>query len=233
MTTNGRDSLILALDVATEAEALELAAATGEHVGCMKVGLRLFTSAGPGLVRRLRTEGHRVFLDLKFHDIPNTVADASRAATALGVDYFTVHTPGGPEMLKASLEAAWDEAARLGTAPPVILAVTVLTSLPAPESEVVRRAAAAWEAGIRGVVASPREARALRETLGPEATIVTPGVRPSWAAADDQRRVATPADAISAGATHIVVGRPITTADEPREAARRVREEIEEAHSRG
>jgi len=227
MEPTTRERLILALDVPSGEDALALADATRDYVGCMKVGLRLFTTEGPDLVRRLKAEGHRIFLDLKFHDIPNTVADASRSATALGADFFTVHASGGPEMLRAALEASRDEAERSGKTTPTVLAVTVLTSLPATAGEVVARARTAWEAGIRGVVSSPREARELRDALGAEAVIVTPGIRPSWSRDGDQRRTATASDAIAAGATHIVVGRPIRDADDPRDAARRIGEEIE------
>ncbi len=232
MHSEGRDRLILALDVPTRDEALALAKATGKYVGCMKVGLRLFTSEGPSLVRELEDAGHRIFLDLKFHDIPNTVADASRAATALGVDFFTVHTPGGRKMLEAALDASREEAERRGITPPVILAVTVLTSLPSTTAEVVERARSAWDAGMRGIVASPVETRALRDALGPDAIIVTPGVRPEWASSDDQKRVATPREAVAAGASHIVVGRPIRSADDPGKAAKMIVEEMEmaEAH---
>jgi orotidine-5'-phosphate decarboxylase len=233
MQTEGRDKLILALDVPTADEALALAETTGEFVGCMKVGLRLFTSEGPDLVRRILDAGHRVFLDLKFHDIPNTVADASRAATALGVDFFTVHTPGGPAMLRASVEATNEEAERMGTTPPTILGVTVLTSLPSSPEEVLARARTAWDAGLRGMVASPHETRTLRETFGREAVIVTPGIRPASEGSGDQRRVATPREAVAAGASHIVVGRPIRDAKDPREAARRILEEIEHVEVKG
>jgi len=224
---SARERLMLALDVPLGEDALTLAGATRDYVGCMKVGLRLFTTEGPNLVRRLKAEGHKIFLDLKFHDIPNTVADASRAATALGADFFTLHAAGGPEMLRAALEASREEAAGRGSIPPTVLAVTVLTSLPATAGEVVARARTAWESGVRGVVASPREAAELRQALGSEAMIVTPGIRPSWSPAGDQVRTATAADAIEAGATHIVVGRPIRAADDPRDAARRIIEEIE------
>ncbi len=227
MQRDRRSRLILALDVATREEALALARATGGHVGYMKVGLRLFTSEGPGLVRDLRQAGLGVFLDLKLHDIPNTVADAARAATSLGVDFFTIHAAGGTEMMRAASAASRDEAESLGTEPPQILAVTVLTSLPSTTEEVVARARAAWNAGITGVVASPQEARVLRDTLGPGAVIVTPGIRPSWAAANDQKRVSTPGDAVAAGADYIVVGRPIRNADDPGEAARLVASEME------
>jgi orotidine-5'-phosphate decarboxylase len=219
--------LILALDVATREEALALARSTGDHVGYMKVGLRLFTSEGPGIVRDLQEAGLGVFLDLKLHDIPNTVADAARAAAALRVDFFTIHTAGGTEMMRAALAASRDEARGLGVVPPQILAVTVLTSLPSTTEEVVARARGAWEAGITGVVASPREARAIRDALGPGAVIVTPGIRPSWAATNDQKRISTPADAVAAGADYIVVGRPIRNADDPEEAARLVVSEME------
>ena len=227
MQRDGRSRLILALDVATRAEALALAKATRDHVGYMKVGLRLFTSEGPELVRELRRAGLGVFLDLKLHDIPNTVADAARAATALGVDFFTLHTAGGEEMMRAALDATLGEAAASGSEPPQILAVTVLTSLPSTTEEVVARAQGAMASGITGVVASPLEARAVRDALGPEAVIVTPGVRPSWAAADDQKRISTPRDAVASGADHIVVGRPIRDADDPGEAARLVASEME------
>lgn len=219
--------MILALDVATREEALALARSTGDHVGYMKVGLRLFTSEGPGIVRDLQEAGLGVFLDLKLHDIPNTVADAARAAAALRVDFFTIHTAGGTEMMRAALAASRDEARGLGVVPPQILAVTVLTSLPSTTEEVVARARGAWEAGITGVVASPREARAIRDALGPGAVIVTPGIRPSWAATNDQKRISTPADAVAAGADYIVVGRPIRNADDPEEAARLVVSEME------
>lgn len=229
MQTDGRSRLILALDVATRDEALALARATREHVGHMKVGLRLFTSEGPSLVRDLKASGAGVFLDLKLHDIPNTVGDAARAATALGVDFFTIHTAGGAEMMRAALEASRDEAQRVGASPPQILAVTVLTSLPSTTDDVVERARWAWDAGITGVVASPLEARAVRDALGRRAVIVTPGIRPSWAGADDQKRVSTPREAVAAGADYVVVGRPVRCADDPGEAARLIASEMEMA----
>jgi orotidine-5'-phosphate decarboxylase len=205
--------LILALDVPTMEEALELADLVGEFAGHMKVGLRLFTAEGPELVRALKDAGHGVFLDLKFHDIPNTVADAARSAVGLGVDFFTVHTPGGEAMLRAASDATRDEAAALGLTPPTVLGVTVLTSLPSTTEEVVARARTAWES--------------VREALGPEAVIVTPGIRPSWSTKDDQARITTPGEAVAAGADHIVVGRPIRNAEDPREAARRIVEEMD------
>jgi len=181
-----------------------------------------------------------VFLDLKYHDIPNTVSKAARAAVGLGSSFFDVHASGGRKMMEAASEAARDEAARLGVPEPVSLAVTVLTSLGeddlkhdlgvdrTPEEQVVSLAMLAAASGMGGVVASPREVAAIRAVAPPGFVIVTPGVRPAWAAKDDQQRVATPSKAVRAGADYLVIGRPILAADDPVMAARRVVDELSE-----
>jgi orotidine-5'-phosphate decarboxylase len=226
MVGSDRNGLMVALDVPNREEALALARATGEYASHLKVGGRLFTAEGPDLVRELRNAGSGVFLDLKFHDIPNTVAEAAQAATGLGVDFFDVHALGGEEMMKAAVEASREEAERLGQTPPRVLAITVLTSMPSTVDEVLAHAERARRAGVDGVVSSAWEAKAVRELTGPDFLIVTPGIRPSWAARNDQRRVATPEMAVANGADYIVVGRPITRAEDPGDAARRIREEM-------
>ena len=218
---------MLALDVASRREAVALAGKTGQYVSQFKIGSRLFTAEGPGLVRDIKQSGHGVFLDLKFHDIPNTVADAAVAATALGVDFFDVHALGGSDMMRAAVEASREEAERLGLSPPRTLAITVLTSMSSTVDEVLALAERARDAGIDGVVSSAWEARAIRDQLGPDMLIVTPGIRPSWSVKkDDQRRVATPKDAIAAGADYIVVGRPIRKANDPAQAAKAIVDEM-------
>jgi orotidine-5'-phosphate decarboxylase len=228
-----KDRLIVALDVAQEEKARALVQELGDAVAFYKVGKELFTAAGPGIVRDLVASGKRVFLDLKFHDIPNTVAGAVRTASALGVSLLTVHASGGSKMLKAAAEAAAQSAHR-----PTVLAVTVLTSLNAAdleeigvsgglEAQVMRLARLAINAGCGGLVASAQEAAPLRQALGREFTLVTPGIRPAGGVFADQARVVTPEDAIRAGATYLVVGRPITAADTPREAAHAIIRQIE------
>jgi orotidine-5'-phosphate decarboxylase len=224
--------LILALDVPDRERALALARDTGDYVGHFKVGSRLFTAEGPHLVRELKDAGNGVFLDLKFHDIPNTVAEAASAATALGVDLFDIHAAGGRAMMHAAVEASGNEAARRGVERPRILAITVLTSMSSTVEEVLALAESARDAGVDGVVASAWEAKAIRQTLGSDFLIVTPGIRPAWAARQDQKRVATPQEAITNGADHIVVGRPIRDAESPREAARAIVEEMAPAEVR-
>jgi len=229
---SARDRLIVSLDVPSAAEAQKIVTALGESVSTYKVGKQLFTAAGPAVVRDLVGSGRRVFLDLKFHDIPSTVAAAVRAASELGVSMLTVHALGGSKMLKAAVEAA-----AAAKHPPLVLAVTVLTSLGdadlkeigvagGAQEQVLRLASLAQRAGCGGVVASAREARAIRQEVGPGFAIVTPGVRPAGGTKDDQARVATPAEAIAAGADYIVVGRPITRAKDPVAAARAILEEI-------
>jgi len=233
-----RDRLIVALDVDTEKKALELVEALKGEVKIFKVGSELFTSADPEIVKKIRAKGCGVFLDLKFHDIPNTVAKAAAAATRLEPFILNVHTLGGYDMMKRAAEAVRDEAARHKISKPKLIGVTVLTSMDENglkkvgindniKSQVLRLAALAKEAGLDGVVASPVEAKYLRDALGSGFLIVTPGVRPGWAAKGDQERIATPKEAIASGADYIVIGRPIIEADDPLEAARKILAEIE------
>jgi len=221
-----RSRLIVALDVADRTAAIELAGAVDEYASHLKIGSRLFTTEGPDLVRALKSAGSGIFLDLKFHDIPNTVAEAAAAAAALGVDMFDVHASGGPDMIRAAVESSREAADALGVPAPTVLAVTVLTSMPSTVDEVLAHAERAREAGCGGVVASAWEARAIRETVGQDFLIVTPGIRPSWFGRQDQRRVATPEVAIANGADYIVVGRPIRDAERPEEAARMIVDEM-------
>jgi orotidine-5'-phosphate decarboxylase len=229
--------IIVALDVSGREEALALADRVRGAVGALKVGSQLFTAAGPDVVRTLVDRGDRVFLDLKFHDIPNTVAGAVASAAALGVWMVNVHASGGPAMLAAARKAADETAARLGSAPPIVIAVTVLTSLDAatlqsvgvsaePIDQVVRLATMTQAAGLDGVVSSPQEIAAIRKVCGPDFVIVTPGIRGGTAASgpDDQQRTSTPAGAMAAGSSYLVVGRPITAAEDPRAAAMKILE---------
>jgi orotidine-5'-phosphate decarboxylase len=227
-----RERLIVALDVSSAAEAQKLVARVGEAAGIYKVGLQLFTAEGPGIVRDLVSSGRRVFLDLKLHDIPTTVALAVKSAAELRVDMLTIHASGGKAMLHAATEAA---AGRLN-----LLAVTVLTSLTDEDmqeigfagrvsDQVLRMAALAQSAGCQGIVTSPRESLMVRKALGEGFAIVTPGIRPAGAETNDQQRTATPSAAISNGASHIVVGRPITHAADPAKAADAIIAEMEQA----
>jgi orotidine-5'-phosphate decarboxylase len=230
--------VIVALDVDSVKAAEAVAGRLKDHVAAFKVGFELFVSAGPDVVRAVQAMGGKVFLDLKFHDIPNTAAQAARAAVRMGVDFFDLHASGGRAMMSAVKAAVDDEAASRGIRKPVSLAVTVLTSLTdrdlnedlniakSPEAQVVSLASLAAGCGMDGVVASPREVSAIRGSVGRDFVIVTPGVRPSWAGKDDQQRVATPADAVRAGADYLVIGRPILGAADPVEAVRRINEEL-------
>jgi orotidine-5'-phosphate decarboxylase len=233
--TTARARLVFPLDYATLAEARAAATLLAPAVGVIKLGLELFVSEGPAAAALGRELGLEVFLDLKLHDIPETVDRAVASAAALGVRYLTVHASGGFGMLRRAVARAAQ-----APSPLTILAVTVLTSLDArdlqeqglettPQDQVLRLARRAWDAGVRGFVASAAEARALRETLGDEAFLVTPGIRPIGAAAWDQKRVATPARAIADGADLLVVGRPIRDASDPLAAAQAVVAEIEQA----
>jgi orotidine-5'-phosphate decarboxylase len=226
------DQILVALDVASGEEALKLAKALNGTVGGFKIGSRLFTAEGPSIVRALVAGGNRVFLDLKFHDIPNTVATAVSAATELGVWMVNVHASGGTAMMRAARDAAHEAAARRGAAPPLVIAVTVLTSLNQASlrdtgividlmDHVLRLAELTREAGLDGVVASPRETPAIRARCGAGFTIVTPGIRGGAAAAgkDDQERTMSPAEALSAGSDYLVIGRPIIAAADPQQAA--------------
>jgi orotidine-5'-phosphate decarboxylase len=234
------NKVLVALDVASGVEALALADRLRDVTGGVKIGKRLFTSEGPDLVRTLARGGDRVFLDLKFHDIPNTVGAAVAAATSLGAWMINVHASGGLRMMQAARDAAHETAAAERRDPPLVIAVTVLTSItdaileetgghgPVIE-QVLRLAELAHTAGLDGVVASPQETSLLRERFGPAFTIVTPGIRGGGASTpgrDDQERTMTPAQAIAAGASFIVVGRPIIAAPSARRAAEEIVKEI-------
>jgi orotidine-5'-phosphate decarboxylase len=249
------DHIIIALDTPGEQKALDLVKLLKGKISTFKVGLELFCSTGPSIVKKINDEGCRVFLDLKFHDIPNTVAGAVRAATSTGAFMFNIHASGGREMMRQAKEAidkTYDEMQKTiepGRGPqgtsnvsiihspdklntvhkPLLIAVTVLTSLDDQDlkdinitkstlDQAVALACLAKECGLDGVVASPKEISAIRKAIGKDFVIVTPGVRPSWAAAGDQKRVMTPAEALDAGADYIVIGRPVTAAPDPLEA---------------
>ncbi len=227
-----RRQLIVALDVPDAAAASVLVDRLDDTCAWFKVGLELFIAAGPAILEPLLRRGHHVFLDLKLHDIPNTVAGAVRSAAGLGIDLLTVHAAGGPAMLEAAREAL-SRAAH----PPELLAVTVLTSMDAvqtkaigldrtPAEQVELLAKMGLAAGIRGFVCSPQEVSALRLLTGPDSTLVIPGIRPAGGATGDQKRVAAPADALRAGASYLVVGRPITQAPDPAKAAEAILAEM-------
>jgi len=240
------DQLLVALDVDTGRRALELADQLRGVAGGYKIGKRLFTLEGPSIVRALVERGDRVFLDLKFHDIPNTVAQAVAAATKLGVWMVNVHASGGRTMMVAAGDAAREAAASQGTRPPLVIGVTVLTSMDAETlaevgvelplmDQVIRLARLAQEATLDGVVASPLETRMIRQACGPDFQIVTPGIRGGAATVsgnDDQERTMTAGDAIAAGASYIVVGRPIIAASDPRAAAQAIADAAARATSR-
>ncbi len=230
-----KDRILVALDVETRDKALGLADSLRGAVGGFKIGSRLFTAEGPSMVRTLAERGDKVFLDLKFHDIPNTVATAVAAATDLGVWMVNVHAGGGTAMMRAARDAAHETAAKRGTPPPLLIAVTVLTSMNQQtlreigvvielRDQVLRLAELTREAGLDGVVASPQETEAIRHRCGKDFTIVTPGIRGGAAgsAKNDQERTMTPPEAIAAGASYLVVGRPIIAASDPLVAARAI-----------
>jgi len=228
-----RNPIIAALDVPTAEQALKLAQEIAPVVGAFKIGSELFTSAGPDIVRQIRATGAAVFLDLKFHDIPNTVAKAVAAATRMDVQMLTVHTSGGLEMMQAAEKSAQQTALQSGRNTPLVLGVTVLTSHDCHSlseigcetnvgRQVERLVNLAVKAGLRGLVCSPLEIAGLRQILPEQVQLVTPGIRTGAEKADDQKRTLTPRQALDAGASWLVIGRPIYAADQPRVAAEKI-----------
>lgn len=226
-----KDKIIVPLDVPTAQAARELIKAIGGTVGFFKIGNQLFTSAGPAIIEEVRASGSKVFLDLKYHDIPNTVRHAVESASALGVDMLTIHLAGGRAMCEAAVVGR-------GISNVLILGVTVLTSLDdaalseigfrdSVENEVLLLAELAKDVGITGLVTSPQELTILRERFGSLFTTVVPGIRPSWSESGDQKRILTPRQAVDAGADYLVIGRPITASAEPKRAVQRIVEELE------
>jgi len=233
-----KDKLIVALDFDTKEKAIDAIKRLEDDVEIFKVGLELYLASRGKVVEYLQEKGKKVFLDLKFMDIPNTVAGAAREAAKMGVFMFNVHVPGGKQMMVSAREAV-EQVTAGGQQKPLVVAVTVLTSLDQNDllqqgitqdikELVIARAKLAQEAGLDGVVASPKEAAEIKNVCGSEFVSVCPGVRPAWAATGDQKRIMTPKDAINQGATYLVVGRPITGAADSAEAARKVLEEMEE-----
>lgn len=231
-----RGPVIVALDVPELAAAVDLAERLAGEVAGFKVGLELFSGHGPGVVAAVAEHGP-VFLDLKLHDIPTTVERAARRLARLGVGMLTVHALGGRGMVAAAVSGVRDGASEAGVQPPAVLAVTVLTSLspgdlehlglPPAEAEVPRLAALAVDAGADGIVCAPADLGPVRSAVGGDPVVVTPGVRPAGSRTDDHARAATPSDALRDGATHLVIGRPVTRAEDPAAAARRIHREIE------
>jgi orotidine-5'-phosphate decarboxylase len=237
MIGNPKDKIIFALDVEHFTEAQRWVNLLKDHVGLFKVGKQLFTHAGPKVIDMIRQKGQKVFLDLKYHDIPNTVAKAGEEATKLNVTMFNLHALGGSEMMRKTVEASKSMAKSLGIPKPIILAVTILTSMdegalkevgvqgPLLE-EVGRLAFLSSKAGVDGVIASPQEIGIIRERCGGKFLIVTPGIRAPSDKKDDQKRTLTPKEAISAGANYLVIGRPIKEAKDPLEAVQKIIEDI-------
>ena len=235
-----KDRIVLALDVDTSDEAVALVKKLSGHVGVFKIGMQLFNTAGPNIVHRVHDLGGRVFVDLKLHDIPNTVGAAAKVLTRLNAFMFNVHAAGGREMMRQAAAASRLEAMKIGIEPPLILAVTVLTSISQPELAeelcvtgllleelVVKWALMAQESGLGGVVCSPQEIMPIRKACGSDFRIVTPGIRPLWSAPNDQKRITTPRQALDLGADYMVIGRPITQAADPCAAAQKIIDELE------
>lgn len=231
-----KDRVIIALDCEAD-KAISIAYQLAGRARWVKIGMTLFYAYGTDLVKMLKARGYQVFLDLKFHDIPHQVLGAARSAAETGADMITMQTVGGIPMMEAAQKGALEGAEHIGAQVPVTLGITVLTSMDQQtleqtgvnrpmQEQVLALAHLAQSAGISGVVASPQEAQDLRAILGPDAYIVTPGVRPTWAAKGDQSRIATPAQAFANGASHIVVGRPITDAEDPIAAFEAIAEEL-------
>jgi len=234
-----RERLVLALDVDDFKKANELVGKLSDYVGVFKIGSQLFTAEGAKVVNMVKEKGGKVFLDLKFHDIPNTVARAAEVATKLGVSIFNVHTSGGYEMMKAAAEATKKISVMLGIIKPLILGVTLLTSINQEilekeigikkglEEQVVHLAKLAKAAGLDGVVASSWEIKEIRKACGEDFVILTPGIRPAGKSSDDQKRIMTPWEAVKLGADFLVIGRPIRNAANPVEAAKKILREME------
>jgi orotidine-5'-phosphate decarboxylase len=232
-----KDKLIIALDFDNPTKALDLVPQLKSVAGMFKVGSRLFTAGGPQIVKDILAMDAKVFLDLKFHDIPHQIAGAARSAAKLGVSLFTIHASGGSEMMRRAVEVV----AEVGNGQTKVLAITVLTSMDSTtleqigvtstvEESVLRLAKLAIASGVDGVVASPQEIQSIRRSVSnPELIILTPGIRPATSQSEDQKRIATPTAAIAAGANYIVVGRPITGAANPLEAARAILAEIDQS----
>ncbi len=234
-----KDKIIVALDVPTKEDALAIVEELGDSVGAYKIGMQLYNACGPEILQAVYARNGQVFLDLKFHDIPNTVASASRTVAKLGVFMFNLHASGGYTMMAEAAKALKEEAAKLGVEKPLLIAVTVLTSMGQEElknevgvereigAQVVALAKLAKEAGLDGVVASPLEIKMIREACGSDFLIVTPGIRPREAGSDDQKRIKTPGEAVSDGADYLVIGRPITKAPDRAAAVKSIVAEIE------
>lgn len=233
------DRLIVALDLHSMEDVKSLVASLGDTVSYYKVGMELFYRMGPNVLPFLYEQKKRVFLDLKLHDIPNTVAEGLCSLMNLHPDMLNVHASGGYEMMKTAVQKVHEQAERMNVKPPKLIAVTILTSIGSEDwkrmgfsqdlrEQALRYAVLAKEAGMDGVVASPQEAEAIRKKCGEDFLIVTPGIRPRGASIDDQNRIATPAAALQNGATHLVVGRPIRNAADPKSAAEAIIEEMKE-----
>lgn len=240
MSQAPRDRIYVALDTPSIEKAETWAVALKGLVGGMKVGKEFFTAQGPAGVRRISELGMPVFLDLKFHDIPNTVAGAVRSAIPLGLKILNVHASGGRTMMETAINTAQEEAENQGIERPLLLAVTVLTSMDRsdlagigvdaePIDQVKRLARLTQDSGLDGVVCSAAEIEVLRAECGPDFKLLTPGIRPAWSVAGDQKRVVTPADAVKRGSDFLVIGRPITGADDPADAAKRIADELASA----
>lgn len=239
MEEDNAGKIIIALDVDSREEGISLVRQLKDtHI--FKVGLQLFTALGPSLIDELQSLGKKVFLDLKLHDIPNTVAGAVRMGIRHGVQMMTLHASGGKEMMASAVQSSREEADNMGMEPPLLLAVTVLTSLKSENlkeigvdsetmDQVVNLAGLAQQAGIRGIVCSPQEIETVKKKFGTDLSIVAPGIRPHWAAAGDQKRIMTPSEAIEKGADFLVIGRPITKAASPRDAFLRIVDELGES----
>jgi orotidine-5'-phosphate decarboxylase len=242
-TTRAKDKLIVALDTSDLDTARKLIDELREHTGMFKIGLELSTNSGTEIFKMIEEEEIKVFFDGKFMDIPNTVAGAARNITRQKISMFNIHATGGLEMMKAAVSARDEVAAKLTIEKPILIAVTILTSISesmlkdelsvsvSVSDQVRKLAKLTKQAGLDGVVASARESKLIREAVGEDFLIVTPGIRPAWASTDDQSRIVSPKDAIKNGSDYLVVGRPITTAKDKAEAARKVVEEMESAIS--